>query len=103
MVDFLGMFRRRSPARRLRGFARDRMDIGSLGDRMAEVFRQPVRDAPPVTSGVEAPPLAPPAPTVTPKPAPRPRPVAKPQQSAPPRASARVGYLAAHSVEKSFG
>ena len=107
MVDFLGMFRRRSPARKLRGFARDRMDIGSLGDRMAEMFRTPVRDAPPVAaSNVEAPPLAPPAPTtptITPQAAPRPRPVAKPQPSAPPRAASRVGFLAAHSVEKSFG
>jgi lipopolysaccharide export system ATP-binding protein len=103
MVDFLGMFRRRSPARKLRGFARDRMDIGSLGDRMVELFRQPVRDAPPVASGVEAPPLAPPAPTVAPQPAPRPRPLAKQPVSAPPRSAARVGYLAAHSVEKSFG
>ena len=106
MVDFLGMFRRRSPARKLRGFARDRMDIGSLGDRMAEMFRTPVRDAPPVASGVEAPPLAPPAPTtptITPQTAPRPRPAARPLASAPPRASSRVGFLAAHSVEKSFG
>lgn len=105
MVDFLGMFRRRSPARKLRGFARDRMDIGSLGDRMAEMFRQPVRDAPPVASSVDAPPLAPPAPAITPQAPPRPRPAAKPQASAPPRtsASSRVGYLAAHKVEKSFG
>ncbi len=109
MVDFLGMFRRRAPARKLRGFARNRMDIGSLGGRMGELFRQPVRDAPPVTSGVsgvEAPPLAPPAPTATAQVASR-RPVAKPQVkpqvSAPPRASSRVGFLAAHSVEKSFG
>jgi lipopolysaccharide export system ATP-binding protein len=104
MVDFLGMFRRRSPGRRLRGFARDRMDIGSLGDRMGEVFRQPVRDAPPVTSSVDAPPLAPPAVTQAPAPTARPRPVAKPAgqtQTRPP--SSRVGYLAAHSVEKSFG
>jgi len=106
MVDFLGMFRRRSPVRRLRGFARDRdrMDISSLGDRMAEMFRQPVRDAPPVTLSVDAPPLAPPAPAA-PSSAPRPRPVARPQGSAAQRAapSSRVGYLAAHGVEKSFG
>jgi lipopolysaccharide export system ATP-binding protein len=100
MVDFLGMFRRRAPARKLRGFARDRMDIGSLGGRMAELFRQPLRDAPPV----EAPPLAPPAPAVPPQAAPpRPRPVAKPQVSAPQRPASRVGYLAAHKLEKSFG
>jgi lipopolysaccharide export system ATP-binding protein len=76
------------------------MDIGSLGGRMAELFRQPLRDAPPV----EAPPLAPPAPAVPPQPAPpRPRPVAKPQVSAPQRPASRVGYLAAHKLEKSFG
>src|SRR5437016_2695798 len=104
MVDFLGMFRRRAPARRLRGFARDRMDIGSLGDRMVEVIRQPVRDAPPVASSVEAPPLAPPAITPTPAPTARSRPAAKPAGPATPRAaSSRVGYLAAHKVEKSFG
>jgi lipopolysaccharide export system ATP-binding protein len=105
MVDFLGMFRRRSPARKLRGFARDRMDISSLGGRMAEMFRQPVRDAPPVTASVDAPPLAPPAPTVAPPAATRPRPVVRPQGSPPSRTapSSRVGYLAAHSVEKSFG
>jgi lipopolysaccharide export system ATP-binding protein len=81
------------------------MDIGSLGDRMAEMFRQPLRDAPPVTSNVDAPPLAPPAPApaIAQQAAQRPRPVAKPQASAPPRPSSRVGYLAAHKVEKSFG
>jgi lipopolysaccharide export system ATP-binding protein len=109
MVDFLGMFRRRAPARRLRGFARDRMDIGSLGDRMGEVIRQPVRDAPPVASSVDAPPLAPPAVTPAPAPTARPRPVVKPSDHKPSGQttarppSSRVGYLAAHSVEKSFG
>ena len=108
MVDFLGMFRRRSSTRKLRGFARDRMDIGSLGDRMAEMFRAPVRDVPPVASSVDAPPLAPPAP-VTPSSQPRAKPPTKapvkPQGSVPQRSapSSRAGYLAAHSVEKSFG
>jgi lipopolysaccharide export system ATP-binding protein len=108
MVDFLGMFRRQPSARKPRGFARDRMDIGSLGDRMAEMFRAPVRDAPPVASSVNAPPLAPPTP-VTPS-ASRAKPIVKPQGlgsqgSAPQRAapSSRAGYLAAHKVEKSFG
>jgi lipopolysaccharide export system ATP-binding protein len=101
MVDFLGMFRRRSPTRRQRGFARDRMDLGSLGERMDDVLRQPLRDAPPVASSVVAPPLAPPA--ITPA-APRPRPQPKPAASVAPRSpSTRVGYLAAHNVEKSFG
>ena len=104
MVDFLGMFRRQPSARKLRGFARDRMDIGSLGDRMAEMFRSPVRDAPPIASSVDAPPLAPPTP-VTPSSAPRAKPLVKPQGSSPQRSAplSRAGYLAAHSVEKSFG
>jgi len=102
MVDIFGMFRRRSPSKRLRGFARDRMDISSLGDRMDDVLNQPLRDAPPLTSRVEAPPLAPPA--VTPA-APRPRQAPKPAVRAAPAAksSTRIGYLAAHNVEKSFG
>jgi len=109
MVDFLGMFRRQPSARRLRGFARDRMDISSLGERMSEMFRSPVRDAPPVASNVDAPPLAPPAP-VTPSSTARAKPLARPQDSgprgsAPQRAAptSRAGYLAAHKVEKSFG
>jgi lipopolysaccharide export system ATP-binding protein len=102
MVDIFGMFRRRSPSRRLRGFARDRMDIGSLGDRMGDVLNQPLRDAPPLASTLEAPPLAPPV--VTPAPS-RPRQAPKPPaRTAPaPKSAARAGYLAAHSVEKSFG
>ena len=102
MVDIFGMFRRRSPSRRLRGFARDRMDIGSLGDRMGDVLNQPLRDAPPLASTLEAPPLAPPV--VAPAPS-RSRPAPKPPaRTAPaPKSAARAGYLAAHSVEKSFG
>jgi lipopolysaccharide export system ATP-binding protein len=102
MVDIFGMFRRRSPSRRLRGFARDRMDIGSLGDRMGDVLNQPLRDAPPLASTVEAPPLAPPVVTPTPS---RPRQAPKPSvRTAPaPKSAARAGYLAAHNVEKSFG
>jgi lipopolysaccharide export system ATP-binding protein len=100
MVDFLGMFRRQTSARKLRGFARDRMDIGSLGDRMAEMFRGPVRDAPPIASSVDAPPLAPPTPVT-----PRAKPILRPQGAPPQRSapSSRAGYLAAHKVEKSFG
>jgi len=99
MVDFLGMFRRRGPSRKLRGFARDRMDLGSLGDRMSDMLRRPLRDAPPAAASVEAPPLAPPIATPS---APRPR--QAPTKTAPPLAApSRVGYLAAHNVEKSFG
>src|SRR5579864_5657671 len=102
MVDIFGMFRRRLPSRRLRGFARDRMDIGSLGDRMDDVLNQPLREAPPLASTLEAPPLAPPV--VTPAPS-RARQAPKPSvRTAPaPKSAARAGYLAAHNVEKSFG
>ena len=58
----------------------------SVGD----LLTSPVRDAPPIPNG-----------------APRLRPAAQPRlataASAPPRAAPRAGYLAVHSVEKSFG
>ena len=48
MVDLLGMFRRRPAKRGPPGFARPRVDITSLGDRMGEMLSSPVRDAPPI-------------------------------------------------------
>jgi lipopolysaccharide export system ATP-binding protein len=88
MVDLLGMFRRRPPKRA--GFARSHGDITALEDSVGDLLTSPVRDAPPIPNG-----------------APRPRPAAQPRlasaAAAPPRAAARAGYLAVHSVEKSFG
>jgi lipopolysaccharide export system ATP-binding protein len=76
MVDLLGMFRRRTGKRSPPGFARTRGDITALGETMGELLTSPVRDAPPIvkTNGAAAPQLA-----------------------------QRAGYLAVHSVEKSFG
>jgi lipopolysaccharide export system ATP-binding protein len=105
MVDLLGMFRRRPAKRNAPGFARTRADITALGDTMGEMLTSPVRDAPPIAR--DAPvvrdlPLAKPA---VPSPAaekPRP-PRPKTNGAAAPRPAPRVGYLAVHSVEKSFG
>jgi len=77
------------------------MDIGSLGDRMGDVLNQPLRDAPPLASTLEAPPLAPPV--VTPPSRPRQAPKPSVRAAPAPKSAARAGYLAAHSVEKSFG
>jgi lipopolysaccharide export system ATP-binding protein len=102
MVDLLGMFRRR-PAKRALGFARSREDITALGDSMGEMLTSPLRDAPPMAREAPLPNLDPPR-------------VEKPRQAPPaksqpaktngataPRPTSRAGYLAVHSVEKSFG
>jgi lipopolysaccharide export system ATP-binding protein len=114
MVDLLGMFRGRPAKRSPSGFARPRADITALGDTMGNLLSAPVREAPLVAP--DAPPIArdTPLPNLTPprseKPAtaenPRPRQKApRPQQNATtaPRLTKRAGYLAVHSVEKSFG
>ncbi len=105
MVDLLGMFRRRPAKRSSPGFARTRADITALGDTMGEMLTSPVRDAPPIAR--DAPPLA--RAVSLPKPPDQPR-AEKPRPS-PARSSTRsngaapprAGYLAVHSVEKSFG
>jgi lipopolysaccharide export system ATP-binding protein len=116
MVDLLGMFRRR-PAKRNPGFARSREDITALGDAMGDMLTSPVRDAPPLARDTppidrDGPPMLrdvvrdPPPPAVAP-PVERPRPKAKTKAktngAAAPRLTRRAGYLAVHSVEKSFG
>jgi lipopolysaccharide export system ATP-binding protein len=108
MVDLLGMFRRRPAKRGKVGFARSREDITALSDSMGNVLRGPVRDAPPLARGAPTPVLelprvenpAPPRPALA-KSAPKPAPRAG--GGAVPRQAARPGYLAVHSVEKSFG
>jgi lipopolysaccharide export system ATP-binding protein len=119
MVDLLGMFRRR-PAKRstpAAGFARSREDITALGDTIGDMLSSPVRDAPPIARDAVLPGLD----------MPRVLPDAEPPQAELPRAPAksakskkpakpkkangaggpqllrRPGYLAVHSVEKSFG
>jgi lipopolysaccharide export system ATP-binding protein len=101
MMDLLGMFRRR-PANRGKGFARSREDITALGVNMGDMLSSPLRDAPPLARAAPSPTLELPR---TEKPAPRPPAKAAPRTNgaAAPRAAPRAGYLAVHSVEKSFG
>jgi lipopolysaccharide export system ATP-binding protein len=111
MVDLLNMFRRRPAKRGKSGFARSREDITALGDSMGELLSNPVRDAPPLARAapsavlelprVENPPPRP-APA-KPKPAPAPRLGSRTNGAAAPRMAQQAGYLAVHSVEKSFG
>jgi lipopolysaccharide export system ATP-binding protein len=126
MVDLLGMFRRRPAKRGRAGFARTREDITALGGSIGHMLTNPVRDAPPMArtapmSGADLP-FSPPAAELprdyqrepqlelpaeqVPQRA-RARPVkpAKPARngSAGPQLLRRPGFLAVHSVEKSFG
>jgi lipopolysaccharide export system ATP-binding protein len=109
MVDLLGMFRRRPAKRGAPGFARSREDITALGDSLGGMLTNSVRDAPPIARAAPAPGLELPR---------APQPVAEPQRGDNPRVRARPprtngadaprpikrpGYLAVHSVEKSFG
>ena len=123
MVDLLGMFRRRPAKRVAPGFARSRDDITALGDSFGEMLTSPVRDAPPIARDtplpraelpraelprVELPRSEQYAPAPAPAEKPRPRPAnnkaGKTNGAAgAPRLAARAGYLAVHSVEKSFG
>jgi lipopolysaccharide export system ATP-binding protein len=111
MVDLLGMFRRRPAKRVAPGFARSREDITALGDSLGEMLTSPVRDAPPMARETPLPHLDPPRAEkprpVPPKPAPAKsqpaRAAAKTNGATAPRPTGRAGYLAVHSVEKSFG
>jgi len=113
MVDLLGMFRRRTEKRSPQGFARPRADITALGDSIGDMLTSPVRDAPPMARDtpelkLEAHRGERPPPSERPPPAERPRPQrAKANKTngaaAAPRLATRAGYLAVHSVEKSFG
>ncbi|MDA9442162.1 ABC transporter ATP-binding protein [Bradyrhizobium sp. CCBAU 51745] len=107
MVDLFSMFRRRPAKRGRPGFARQ--DITALGDSVGGLIPSPVRDAPPIARdqpmqaadpyGVEAPPR--------PRPAAAPPPQARSSSRAngagAPQLLRRPGFLAVHSVEKSFG
>jgi len=88
MVDLRDMFRRRPPKRGAQGFARARADITVLDERYEGELDQPVRETPQIAR------RAAPA-----------GPQQAPQQPRAPRAAAapRAGYLAVHSIEKSFG
>src|SRR5687768_14843619 len=106
MVDLLSMFRRRPTKRGPAGFARSREDITALGDSIGDMLTNPVRDAPPmareaipIAHDVSLPKPSAPAPSVK---KPRP-PKSKVNGATAPRLAKRAGYLAVHSVEKSFG
>jgi lipopolysaccharide export system ATP-binding protein len=110
MVDLLGMFRRRPAKGKPAGFARSREDITALGDSFGDLLSNPVRDALPIARDGSAPaadlPLAEPARAPHPlapaksKPAPKPK---KKANGGGPQLLRRPGFLAVHSVEKSFG
>jgi lipopolysaccharide export system ATP-binding protein len=101
MVDLLGMFRRRPAKRDSPGFARSRSDITALGDRMGEMLTSTVRDAPPLARSAPLPKLD--LPRADRSRAPPAKPPVRTSVSAAPRPAPRAGYLAVHSVEKSFG
>ena len=103
MVDLLGMFRRRPAKRGPPGFARSRTaDITALNDSMGEMLTSPVRDAPPMAR--DAPPIRDGLNGEAPRAEPARPPRAKVNgAAAAPRLATRAGYLAVHSVEKSFG
>ena len=111
MVDLFGMFRRRPAKRGAPGFARSRDDITALGDSFGDMLTSPVRDAPPkpraaALPGLELPQQPDVEPPREPRPraqAPRPKSNARPNGGEAPRPTKRPGYLAVHSVEKSFG
>ena len=102
------MFRRRPAKRGAPGFARSRDDITALGDSFGDMLKSPVRDAPPMARSAALPGLElPTQPEVEPPRDDRPRPRAQPRPKANggevPRPIKRPGFLAVHSVEKSFG
>jgi lipopolysaccharide export system ATP-binding protein len=111
MVDLFNMFRRRPAKRGKAGFARSREDITALDDNIGEMLTSPVRDAPPLARTAPSPTLELPR---AEKPPPRPaaakaaaksaaKPAVRTKGAAAPRLAPRAGYLAVHSVEKSFG
>src|SRR3569833_1894869 len=107
MGDLFSMIRRRPAKRGRPGFARQ--DITSLGDSVGGLVASPVRDAPPIARdqpvqaadpyGVEAPLRPRPAAAQPPKAAAK----ARPNGAGAPQLLRRPGFLAVHSVEKSFG
>ncbi|QOZ06172.1 LPS export ABC transporter ATP-binding protein [Bradyrhizobium sp. CCBAU 51765] len=110
MVDLFSMFRRRPAKRGRPGFARQ--DITALGDSVGGLVPSPIRDAPPVARDqpMRAPDqfrgdyqadyqVEPPRPqAVHPV-----RAAASPNGAGGPQLLKRPGFLAVHSVEKSFG
>ncbi|NOJ39551.1 LPS export ABC transporter ATP-binding protein [Bradyrhizobium australiense] len=110
MVDLFGMFRRRPAKRGPVGFARSREDITAVGDSFGDMLTSPVRDAPPMARSAALPGLELPQPQSDGEPPRGDRPRSRTQAPRPkanggeaPRLIKRPGFLAVHSVEKSFG
>ena len=101
MVDLFSMFRRRPAKRGRPGFARQ--DITALGDGIGGLVASPVRDAPPIAR--DQPMHAPDQFQAEPPRAQAPQPVRAASRSngaGGPQLLKRPGFLAVHSVEKSF-
>lgn len=93
MVDLRDMFRRRAPKRGPQGFARGSADITATAMSDGDLLQAPVRDAPQVARNAR-----PAAPAVQSQ--------RQPRQQVYENHGAQVqhsGYLAVHSIEKSFG
>jgi len=110
MVDLLGIFRRRPAKRGRPSFARPQDDITTLEDSLESLLVSPVRDAPPIARDAPIPGFTPPRPqqpgTQARDERPRRPKAAKPAKangSAGAQLLRRPGFLAVHSVEKSFG
>jgi lipopolysaccharide export system ATP-binding protein len=110
MVDLLGIFRRRPAKRGRPSFARPQDDITALDD-LETLLANPVRDAPPIAREAPIPGFSPGRPQQPgvqaredrPRPRAKPAKPAKTNGSAGPQLLRRPGFLAVHSVEKSFG
>ena len=103
------MFRRRPAKRGGPAFARSRDDLTALGDSVGDKLTSPVRAEPPTARAASVPGVDLPQPQsdAAPPRDDRARPRAQPRPKADggeaPRPVKRPGYLAVHSVEKSFG
>ena len=108
MVDLLGIFRRRPAKRGRPSFARPHDDITAIEDSLGDMLTSPVRDAPPIARDGPDSPASPPLGRSSRQPGTRGQAAtcqARQGATAPLIRSfcARPGYLAVHSVEKSFG
>jgi lipopolysaccharide export system ATP-binding protein len=116
MAGFFDIFRRGKAQQKRKGFAREQIDMASLGGGIGNLLKMPSRDQP-VPPGAPGPAPHPGAPHPNPRaatartpgaPPPVPSPVARPSTVKPLRLpshgnASRPGFLAAHGVEKSFG
>ncbi len=94
MVNLLSMFRRRPAKRGRPGVARLRHDVTALGNGVGSLLTTPVQDAPPIARDPPRPPTQPARPAKT---------SASTNGAGGLQLLRRPGFLAVHSVEKSFG